>query len=290
MNDSQKAINSDTGGIKTRWIIVTIFLIVLIVLVLYFVNFPHHLSDKNEVWGTFGDYVGGILNPVIAAFAFYLIAKSYELQKTELEATRKLLETSTKAQEDQIKLAALTSLLNSNLVEIGFLENKKDRYKEIPKEDIESIVDKLKEIDESIAINYSYQQSVIDELCYADERFNRKYKEGADIEINVKRILETGGFFLNINGLGGDYPENSVAVNIAQQIEEEFPDYQHNDKFKKKLTSKCFMNKNFNPTGYQYGTNLKEAVCIYLNISQLRDKNNNINKEIEEFLMPKNKN
>jgi large-conductance mechanosensitive channel len=115
--------------------LLTLISVVLIVIVFYFVNFNTHilkdhtwwnvyqnLSKDTGVWGTFGDYVGGILNPVIAAFAFYLIAKTYELQKTELEETRKLLEVSTNAQKDQIKLAALTALLNSNFTRISLLE------------------------------------------------------------------------------------------------------------------------------------------------------------------------
>ncbi|MCX7086693.1 MAG: hypothetical protein NTV00_01435, partial [Methylococcales bacterium] len=65
---------------------------------------------------------GGILNPVIAGFAFYLIAETYKLQKKELEATRKLLQVSADAQKDQIKLAALTARLNLNLTKISLLK------------------------------------------------------------------------------------------------------------------------------------------------------------------------
>lgn len=95
--------------------VLVICTLVLVVLGLYFGKFHYGLSDKNEVWGTFGDYFGGILNPVIAAFAFYLIAKTYELQKTELEETRKLLKVSTDAQNKQLKLAALTAICNTDL-------------------------------------------------------------------------------------------------------------------------------------------------------------------------------
>jgi predicted RNase H-like HicB family nuclease/uncharacterized membrane protein len=104
---------------------VVICLIVLGVVSFYFVNFHNGFSKINGDWGTFGDYVGGILNPVIASFAFYLIAKTYELQKTELKATRGLLEVSTDAQKKQIELAALTALLNSNLTRISLLESEK---------------------------------------------------------------------------------------------------------------------------------------------------------------------
>jgi large-conductance mechanosensitive channel len=88
MNDSNRTSKTDSNGINTKGVLVTLIAFVLLVLGFYFFNFNDRLSDQNGVWGTFGDYVGGILNPVIAAFAFYLIAKTYELQKRELEATR----------------------------------------------------------------------------------------------------------------------------------------------------------------------------------------------------------
>ena len=128
MSNSNETSGADSNNINTRRVIVVICFIVLVVVGFYFFNFHYSLSEKNEVWGTFGDYFGGILNPVIAAFAFYLIAKTYELQKRELEATRSLLEVSTDAQKNQIKLAELTALLNSNLTRIGLLKSEKAEF------------------------------------------------------------------------------------------------------------------------------------------------------------------
>lgn len=125
MSDSNVKNNSESNNLDTRKFVFAICLIALTILGFYFGNFHGGLSSDNGVWGTFGDYVGGILNPLIAAFAFYLIARTYELQKNELEATRNLLRISTDAQKDQIKLAALTALLNSNLTRIGMIESEK---------------------------------------------------------------------------------------------------------------------------------------------------------------------
>lgn len=36
--------------------------------------------DKNE-WGAFGDYIGGLLNPLIALFVFYYVIRNYEAQQ-----------------------------------------------------------------------------------------------------------------------------------------------------------------------------------------------------------------
>jgi len=133
--NTKKIGDPDSSNIKTKKVVVVLCIIVLVVLGFYIVNFHSGLSKENDVWGTFGDYVGGILNPVIAAFAFYLIAETYKLQKDaynlqkiELSETRKLLEVSVNAQRDQIKLASLTALLNSSLTRIGLLESEKTQW------------------------------------------------------------------------------------------------------------------------------------------------------------------
>jgi len=100
--------------------------LILVVLGLYFGNFHYGLSDKNDDWGTFGDYFGGILNPVLAAFVLYWIVETYKLQKTELQETKRLI-------NDQVKLAALTALLNSNLTRISLLKSERiELLNEIP--------------------------------------------------------------------------------------------------------------------------------------------------------------
>ncbi len=78
-----------------------------------FLNFKLELSTENGDWGTFGDYFGGILNPITSAFAFYLVAKTYNLQK--------------ESQFDQLKLAALTVNLNSKLTRVSFLHSEKNQ-------------------------------------------------------------------------------------------------------------------------------------------------------------------
>ncbi len=123
--NSNKTGDADSSKIKTKKVVAVLLVIGLVVLGFYLYKFHHGFSNVNGDWGTFGDYVGGILNPVIAGFAFYLIAKTYELQKIELEATRSLLEVSTNAQKEQIKLAALTAHLNSVLMRIDILKSER---------------------------------------------------------------------------------------------------------------------------------------------------------------------
>lgn len=46
------------------------------------------ISNNPEKWGQFGDYVGGLLNPLIALFAFYWLTQSLRIQVSELADTR----------------------------------------------------------------------------------------------------------------------------------------------------------------------------------------------------------
>lgn len=131
MGNLSESNNNKTKHINILICIVVLAFILLFVVGFYFTNFQYlpernevwwsffqFLSEKNEDWGTFGDYFGGILNPVIAAFAFYLIAETYKLQNVLLQESRD-------AQYKQIKLAALTASLNSNLTNISILQSDK---------------------------------------------------------------------------------------------------------------------------------------------------------------------
>lgn len=72
--------------------IALVVFIAAVVFSFYIFQFHEKLSPENSDWGTFGDYIGGILNPLIASFAFYWIIQTYNLQKFELSDTRKILE------------------------------------------------------------------------------------------------------------------------------------------------------------------------------------------------------
>lgn len=73
--------------------------------------FSFIISQEDTVksnWGTFGDFIGGTLNPIFALFSLFAIiytikiqTKELELSREELEATRKELEGSRIAQQEQ---------------------------------------------------------------------------------------------------------------------------------------------------------------------------------------------
>ncbi|WP_411824639.1 hypothetical protein [Leptospira sp. 'Mane'] len=58
-----------------------IFLISISPFLLYYSNFKQFgLSPEQEVWGQFGDYIGGLLNPIFAFLSFILVNYTIYLQ------------------------------------------------------------------------------------------------------------------------------------------------------------------------------------------------------------------
>lgn len=78
------------------------------------------LSADTGTWGEFGDFIGGLMNPIVAGCALYWLAMSVRLQKQELAATREELEltrgelaTASAAQQEQARLAMLSTQISS---------------------------------------------------------------------------------------------------------------------------------------------------------------------------------
>lgn len=76
------------------------FLIIILVAVLYLFLGDKTLPESAQSWGTFGDFIGGILNPIFALFAFYWLTYSVRLQIKELKDTRKELQKAATAQAE----------------------------------------------------------------------------------------------------------------------------------------------------------------------------------------------
>lgn len=109
---------------RIRWWLISIAVVALLAVGVYIGWFAGHLglrlSHDPGSWGQFGDYLGGFLNPLIAAAAFYWLTQSVRIQHTELTATREALrETAVSqaemasAQAQQVRTLRLTALMTA---------------------------------------------------------------------------------------------------------------------------------------------------------------------------------
>lgn len=60
-------------------------LVTIIVLLLYFTHFPATFSGNQGEWGQFGDYVGGVLNPLFSVFGFFALLYTIRQQSEVIE-------------------------------------------------------------------------------------------------------------------------------------------------------------------------------------------------------------
>lgn len=81
------------------WILAFATGVVGIVFTFYFMKFNGKFSSQNADWGTFGDFIGGTLNPLLSFLGLIALLLTIVLQSKELESTRKELERSASAQE-----------------------------------------------------------------------------------------------------------------------------------------------------------------------------------------------
>ena len=96
----------------------------------YFVYFALMLdqppADNADKWGAFGDFVGGLLNPIVAFAAFYWLTQSVKLQRRELSETREELRKTAEAQNELVKLAALSGLTTAAVAEMAHIRGVSD--------------------------------------------------------------------------------------------------------------------------------------------------------------------
>lgn len=71
------------------------------------------LSNDPEDWAAFGDYLGGILNPIVAFSALMLLARSVGIQKRELAETKRAIQEQARHAEDMVRLNATVVVLDA---------------------------------------------------------------------------------------------------------------------------------------------------------------------------------
>ena len=105
--DSQNNSGDANSSLINKWlkrIIVAAVVAVIIVTTLYFYHFNGIFSTENAEWGTFGDFIGGTLNPILSFLALIALLLTIVLQSKEMADTRKQLERAADAQTESKSL------------------------------------------------------------------------------------------------------------------------------------------------------------------------------------------
>lgn len=61
------------------------------IIVPYLISFGSSWSKSNEVWGQFGDYIGGSLNPIFGLITLLVILFNTRMQRSEIERNKEMM-------------------------------------------------------------------------------------------------------------------------------------------------------------------------------------------------------
>lgn len=102
-----------SDGKMLQWLPWLAGTLAIILVLSYAIAFhPLPINERPDAWGQFGDYMGGLLNPLISLFTLIVAVSVWRLQKTELLETRKALEEQGKTAEQQRREQRFFDLLN----------------------------------------------------------------------------------------------------------------------------------------------------------------------------------
>ncbi|MBE5147672.1 hypothetical protein HJ042_05980 [Vibrio parahaemolyticus] len=88
------------------------------------------ISHDPEKWGPFGDFFGGVLNPILAFISFLALLYTIYMQQVELSLTRAELERSVSAQQETASFAkSQNEITIEQIKSIESNEKKNDIYK-----------------------------------------------------------------------------------------------------------------------------------------------------------------
>lgn len=144
-----EALEKISSGINVwKWTLVATSIILIAAYCIYFgIHLKQELGKDAEKWGQFGDFFGGLLNPLVAFAAFYWLTQSVKIQKKELSDTQKELAKAAAAQRAQVKqseknirIAALSAMVNYLQPRINKLEDEIDSLNTLIEDDKPRIV------------------------------------------------------------------------------------------------------------------------------------------------------
>lgn len=88
-------------------------------LALYFISFNGPLSDKQGTWGEFGDYMGGVVNPIIGLCTVWLLTVSLRHNQIALQQAREELALARQAVENSRDMQERTELALQKQIDIA---------------------------------------------------------------------------------------------------------------------------------------------------------------------------
>lgn len=125
-----------------RWMALVLVFILFVVgsYVSWFRNRP--IGDSSD-WGTFGDYLGGVLNPLLGFATLLLLIRTLQAQREELEITRQGFEDERKEGDLRRAQNILSAIHSTCLSDVDKLDRCQAFIDEVQDDRIRGILEKI---------------------------------------------------------------------------------------------------------------------------------------------------
>jgi uncharacterized membrane protein len=124
-----------------KWLLLLVAIatgVAIVMLCLYMYKFGFSLASSQDIWGQFGDYVGGVLNPLFSIVALFSLLYTIHIQSREMRESTAQLEQSASAlkkqnlyldrQQFDANFFQLMSMRKNRIEKLGRITKTKDGY------------------------------------------------------------------------------------------------------------------------------------------------------------------
>jgi len=172
----------------------------------YSFNIDGSLSSDTNDWGTFGDYVGGLANPVIALILLYYVYKTFLTQRKQIIEAREEFRKSRMEQEKQTKIHWYESKINSLHSHNSYLIAAQTKH-ETQLNDIAAATKNLEKSQvKAVEMNDQAEYTKLDERII---RLNREFVSSQERYLDISETLD--GNFSKITDLESQLDEIEVS-------------------------------------------------------------------------------
>lgn len=176
---------------------------------LYFMNFDGGFSAKNGDWGTFGDFFGGTLNPILSFLSLTALLFTIVLQSRQAEMSKKELELSREELTETRKELARSASAHEKAEKIQ------------AKQFFESKFFNLLELHHKLASELKFDARRITEKASTLQKKHLEIEETTAIEVFEGRLAFDGVINFVSQSFGWKKPEPEIVLSRYKLIQEE---------------------------------------------------------------------
>lgn len=126
-SSNEPKLTKQQGGLG--WLVWVVSIGLILCLAAPLVWFGSYLdlsaSERPSDWGVYGDFTGGVANPLVSLAALFLLYRAYSLQRKELSETSTALIATQKAQTRHAELARRSAIIHAEAAKLEALSSKR---------------------------------------------------------------------------------------------------------------------------------------------------------------------